>query len=203
MSGEPALALPPAGGCGDDRRAAGSPVLDLTEAGTGGHMRRDRAVREGARQAGTFTRKEFAHKSRSVGRDHMSTPSPIHRVAIVGVYNTRQARHLEGETSLTITLDAVRGAMADAGIGPGEVDGVSVSGGLSTMGLVHLLGGRPSWTGGGGIGIPSVLEAAAAIAAGYCETVVLGNGQAGQYTERTSTAPWTRPENEFVECWGL
>lgn len=133
----------------------------------------------------------------------MSTPSPIHRVAIVGVYNTRQARHLEGETSLTITLDAVRGAMADAGIGPGAVDGVSVSGGLSTMGLVHLLGGRPSWTGGGGIGIPSVLEAAAAIAAGYCETVVLGNGQAGQYTERTSTAPWTRPENEFVECWGL
>ena len=39
----------------------------------------------------------------------------LHRVAIVGAYNTAQARRLDGETSFSVTLDAVRGALADAG----------------------------------------------------------------------------------------
>ena len=136
----------------------------------------------------------------------MATPSPLARVAIVGAYNTKQARRLDGETSISVTLDAVRGALADAGVEPSEVDGVNVSTGDpqgSANNFVHLLGGRPSWTGAANVGVPQILEAAAAIAAGYCTTVVVGNGQAGAYQDRESTAPWTRPSNEFVECWGL
>ena len=49
----------------------------------------------------------------------------------------------------------------------------------------------------------AILEAASAIAAGMCQAVVVANAQAGAYTVRPSTAPWTRPSNEFVECWGL
>ncbi|MCY4616830.1 MAG: thiolase family protein [Chloroflexi bacterium] len=132
----------------------------------------------------------------------------LHQVAIVGAYNTVQARHLPDETSFSITLDAVRGALADAGIAAADVDGLNITtgtggGSQNQRDWVHQFGGRPMWMGAQSTGIPAVLEAASAIAAGYCHTVVLANGQAGAYTERASTAPWTRPSNEFVECWGL
>ena len=41
------------------------------------------------------------------------------RAVIVGAYNTRQARELAGEDSQSVTLDAVRGALADAGLDRG------------------------------------------------------------------------------------
>ncbi len=131
---------------------------------------------------------------------------PLHSVAIVGAHNTRQARQLEGETSMSIALEAVRGALADAGVQHSQVDGAVVRGGMAQLDprrFIHLIGGRPAWAGNAGWGTLAVLEAAAAIAAGYCETVVVAFGQAGMYTERESTAPWTRPSTEFVECWGL
>jgi acetyl-CoA acetyltransferase len=132
--------------------------------------------------------------------------TPLHEVAIVGAYNTRQARRLEGETDLRLTLDAVRGALAAAGLEADDVDGVNVQSpiwGLNAQQTVHQLGGRPSWTGSQMMGIAAVLEAAAAIATGQCETAVIASGQAGVYEDRRATAPWTRPSNEFVECWGL
>src|SRR5438046_1780581 len=126
--------------------------------------------------------------------------SPLHQVAIAGAFNTQQARVLNGETSQSITLKAALGALADAGLTPKDVDGVTMTAGMSgaliSQYWVHLFGGNACWTGGGGLaGIQSVLEAAAAIAAGYCSTVVVANGQAGAYTTRESTAPWTRPSH--------
>ena len=49
---------------------------------------------------------------------------PLHDVAIVGLYNPVQARVLPDHTSLSISVDAARGAMADAGLGPADIDGV-------------------------------------------------------------------------------
>ncbi len=54
-----------------------------------------------------------------------------------------------------------------------------------------------------GLGIPAVLEAAALIATGQCHVVLVVGGSAGIYTDRASTAPWTRPTNEFVVGYGM
>ena len=53
------------------------------------------------------------------------------------------------------------------------------------------------------LGIPAVLEAAALIATGQCRVVLVVGGSAGIYTDRASTAPWTRPTNEFVVGYGM
>ena len=132
--------------------------------------------------------------------------NPLHDVAIVGAYNTRQAKVLEGETDLSIIHDAVTGVLEMAGLELSDIDGVNISnmrGGISSRNGVYMLGGRASWSGNGEMGIAAVMEAAAAIATGQCHTVIIASGQAGMYTDRSATSPWTRPTNEFVECWGL
>ena len=127
-------------------------------------------------------------------------------VAIVGAYNTVQAKRIPNMTESDLVLDAIRGALADAGMGPSDVDGVNVSTWVSRLNprsVVQWFGGQPSWTGTSHPGVESVLEAAAAIQTGQCETVVIATAQCGEYTDHSSTVSWTRPENEFVECWGL
>jgi len=130
--------------------------------------------------------------------------NPLHGVAIVGAYDTRQARVIE-QSETDVLLDAMRGAVASAGLRLADVDGVNVTSSVRRVNpreAVMWLGGRPCWT-GGDIGIPAVVEAALAIAAGLCEVALIATAQARQYTDRVKTAPWTRPSNEFVECWGL
>ena len=130
---------------------------------------------------------------------------PFHDVAIVGAYHTRQAKVLEGVRELDLVLDAVRGALSSAKLRPADVDGVNVRSTvwrLNPREAAAWFGGRPVWT-GVSLGIEGVIEAALAIATGQCETVVMADAQAGEYTERDSTSPWTRPTNEFVASWGL
>jgi acetyl-CoA acetyltransferase len=134
------------------------------------------------------------------------TRCPLHDVAIVGAYNTRQAKVLPDVREVDLVLEAVRGALErSGGLSLDDVDGLNVRGSVSRLHAreaAHLLGGRPRWT-GMALGIEAVLEAAAAIATGQCDTVVIADAQAGQYTDRAATSPWTRPGNEFVACWGL
>ncbi len=130
--------------------------------------------------------------------------NPLHGVAVVGAYNTRQATVL-GEPEPSVLRDAMLGTLGAGGLELADVDGVNVStsvGRLHSRQAVHLLGGRPCWT-GSAVGIEGVLEAAAAIATGQCETALIATAQSGEYTDRAATSPWTRPTNEFVECWGL
>jgi len=132
--------------------------------------------------------------------------NPLHDVAIVGAFNTKQAKVLEGATDRSLIRDATLGVLKQAGMTLDEVDGVNISllrGGFSSRNGVHMLGGRPSWTGHTEVGILAVLEAAGAIATGQAKTVLIASGQAGMYTDHSATSPWTRPSNEFVECWGL
>jgi len=134
----------------------------------------------------------------------MARRNPLHEVAIVGAYDTRQARVLE-QPETAVLLDAMRGALRSAGLSFADVDGVNVTSSVRRWNpreIVAWLGGRPCWT-GVEIGIPAVLEAAFAIASGMATTVLVATAQAAEYTERDLTAPWTRPSNEFVECWGL
>ena len=126
---------------------------------------------------------------------------------IVGAFNTRQARRLEGETSDSITLAAIRGALADAGVELGDVDGLNVLPGLDHLNGSRTFGyflGLPFfWVGRAAPGPAAIIEAARAIESGMCNTVVVASGQAGIHNDDGTVAPWTRPPNEFIECWGL
>jgi acetyl-CoA acetyltransferase len=129
--------------------------------------------------------------------------NPFSDVAIAGVFNTRQARQLPEETSRTILLQALHGALADAGIGLDEVDGIAApEKSTPPAQWVWDLGLGPAWI-GTGLGIDLIIDAATAIATGQCGVAVVVTGAAGQYTEKTSLAPWTKPENEFVIPWGM
>jgi len=125
---------------------------------------------------------------------------PFHDVAIVGVHNTAQARVLEGHDSRTITFEAGLGALADAGLEPRQIDGVVGANGADFVYQTRI---GPVWRSVSPLGIPSVLEAAGAIANGLASVVLISAGSAGVYTERQSTAPWTRPSNEFVVSYGM
>ncbi|MFI0356966.1 thiolase family protein [Actinomadura sp. 9N407] len=122
------------------------------------------------------------------------------RAAIVGVYNTPQARRLDTYTTRTLTVDAVRGALADAGLSLGDVDGVIAD--RDPASLIYDLRLGPAWM-GRQYGITAVSEAVSAIEAGQADVVVIAAAVAGLYVDRASTAPWTRPENEFVAPFGL
>ena len=133
-----------------------------------------------------------------------SSRSPLHDVVIVGAYNTKQAKRLE-VNEIDVLLDAVHGALASSGMTIDEVDGFNITSSTQrfhTRQSVMLFGARPSWT-GSDIGIPAVIEAALAISAGLCETAIIATAQVSAHRDRQKTAPWTRPTNEFVECWGL
>lgn len=132
-------------------------------------------------------------------------------VAIAGIGMTRQARRLE-TTSLSASLEAARLALADAGLTVADIDGIAARwpgpGGTvfhpGSADWAGLLGIHVNWIGDTyPQGVPAVLDAAAAIAAGLCHTVLITGGQAGvMMAEGGKVAAYTRPANEFVEPWG-
>ena len=132
-------------------------------------------------------------------------------VAIAGVGMTRQARRLD-TTSLAASLEAAKAALDDAGLAKEEIDGIAAR--WPGPGGTVFQPGSADWAGLLGIhirwigdsypqGVPAVLDAAAAIAAGYCHTVLITGGQAGVMdAEQGRVASYTRPANEFMEPFG-
>jgi acetyl-CoA acetyltransferase len=137
--------------------------------------------------------------------------SPLAGVAIAGVGMTRQAPRLE-TTSLAASLEAAKLALADADMTVHDIDGLEARwpgpGGTvfqpGSADWAGLLGIHVNWIGDTyPQGVPAVLDAAAAIAAGLCHTVLITGGQAGvMAAEAGKVASYTRPANEFVEPWG-
>ncbi len=125
---------------------------------------------------------------------------PFGGVAIGGVHNTVQARALPDHDSTSIALVGALGALADAGVAPHEVDGVV---GTDCAQIALELGLGPCARRPSSLGIPAVLDAAALIVTGQCNVVLVAAGGAGIHVDRTATAPWTRPANEFVVGYGL
>lgn len=125
---------------------------------------------------------------------------PFRDVAIVAAYNTPQARVLEGHTAFSITLAAARGVLAEANVAATEVDAVFSK---HAPELIYALGIGPVWNSNSKGGIAGILQAASLVATGLAHTVLLADGEAGVYTQRNATAPWTRPANEFVVPFGL
>ena len=121
-------------------------------------------------------------------------------MAIAGIYNTVQSRVLPDHDSTSIALVGALGALADAGVSPHEVDGVV---GTDCAQIALELGLGPCARRPSSLGIPAVLDAAALILTGQCNVVLVAAGGAGIHVDRATTAPWTRPANEFVVGYGL
>ena len=136
----------------------------------------------------------------------MQPAHPFRDIVIAGAYNTRQAKKLTDTSEPALLLDAMQGTLAAAGLGADDVDGLNAStwvGRVNSRDVTVWLGGRPMWNGTSPAGIEALLEAAAAIATGQCHTALIATAQCGEYTDHAATVSWTRPSNEFVECWGL
>ncbi len=150
----------------------------------------------------------------------IKTHNPLHDIAIVATYNTRQARRLEGENDLSLITEVIQSLTASAGINTSDIDGVNINTAvwnLKPREAISMLGGQARWCGNEFMGISAVLEAAGAIATGQAETILIACAQAGEYKQASpdaeqndttesavrATAPWTRPAHEFVECFGL
>jgi acetyl-CoA acetyltransferase len=127
-------------------------------------------------------------------------PHPYKEVAIVGIYNTTQSRSLAGHDSESIAMEGAFGAMQDAGIEPHQVDAVI---GQFSQETILAFGLGPCARVQSSAGIPALLQAAQMIAARQARVVLLSAGGAGIYTDRSATAPWTRPANELVVGFGL
>ncbi|HEY1653016.1 MAG TPA: thiolase family protein [Acidimicrobiales bacterium] len=124
---------------------------------------------------------------------------PFRDVAILGVHNTPQARRLAGHDSSSIALQAALGALADAGLAVADVDGVV---GQAAADAVLELGLGPCTRRPNGLGIPSIMDAAALVTTGQCRVVIVLAGGAGLLSD-TAAAPWTTPPNELVAGFGL
>ena len=135
--------------------------------------------------------------------------------AIVGVYLTKQARALPGRTSQDLIIEAVKGAIADAGLKPRDVDGVAVDwpgpGGApgDSANWAMYLQQPLSWVDSHFMdtaGVRGVLKAAAAVETGLCEIAVVGSGRAGSFVGGTNTgagsAVGTGMGLEFADPYG-
>lgn len=132
-------------------------------------------------------------------------------VAIAGVGLTKQAKQLDRST-LSLCLEAAQEALADAGMDKGEIDGICAR--WPGPGGTVFQPGSADWAGLLGIpvrwigdtypqGVPAALDAAAAIAAGLCHTVLVVGGQSGGLGKAGGrVADYTRPQNEFVAPFG-
>jgi acetyl-CoA acetyltransferase len=129
--------------------------------------------------------------------------------AIAGIGLTRQAKQLH-TTTVKVCLEASRLALADAGMTIDDIDGIAAR--WPGPGGTVFEPGSVDWSGVFGKpfrwvcdtypqGVPGTLDAAAAIAAGLCDNVLVVGGQAG-LAGGNKVVDYTRPDNEFVACWG-
>ena len=127
-------------------------------------------------------------------------------VAVVGVYTTEQVK-LSERSSLSLTMEAVNGALDDAGLTIQDIDGwfgnfeggnLRGSGGAANIAYQF---GIPIHYAGAGSGAGALLEAAAMIRAGLLHTAVVQIGMSRANPDGR-VAEWTRPTNEFTEWTG-
>ncbi len=132
---------------------------------------------------------------------------PKRQAAIAGVYTTVQGKRL-GRTEFSLKLEAIKGALADAGLTTADVDGViPLESGMHGQGsMYHMwwaeqLGERPLSFMGIGQASGGIAKAATAIAAGMCDVIVLFWSNAGfQVGPRGTAVPTSAPR---VGEWGF
>ena len=141
-------------------------------------------------------------------------------VAVVGVFETEQARRLPHRRTIDLLIEAARGALADAGLTKNDVDGVigkwpgpggaeliepsPDAGQQASSEWVKQLGIRAAFIDDSSFAGPIALQHAyCAIAAGQCNTVLIVSGQSNVVPKPGGAViAYTRPTNEFIGPWG-
>ena len=140
----------------------------------------------------------------------MTAEQDFGKVRIVGVSTTRQARSLVPASGLSLAMQAIQGALDDAGMRLSEVDAVlgspvgwpphyaAISGGFQGYWARQL--GQPMKWGSEKYGVSALLEAAALISTGLIKTAVVITAQSGSgelshkqasYQEASEFTAWT------------
>jgi acetyl-CoA acetyltransferase len=132
------------------------------------------------------------------------------QATIVGLHLTKQARRLPGRQPLELQIEAVKGALADAGLDAREVDGAAVAwtgpGGATdeVASWAQYFRTPLAWTAEhymDDAGTRAVLKSAAAIEAGLCDVVVIGSGAVGLF-EPGGAAVGSSNGHEFADPFG-
>ena len=105
-----------------------------------------------------------------------------YKAAIVGASETTELGSIPDNTAFQLHVDAAVNAINDCGIDKNEIDGIATT--MSPASLAHYLGIVPKWIDNTQVGGTSFLvhvrHAAAAIASGLCETVLVSMAQSGR-----------------------
>jgi acetyl-CoA acetyltransferase len=125
---------------------------------------------------------------------------------IVGAAETEKLGRNPEQSVLGLNVESGVRAMADAGVEPGQIDGIA--GAYSPHGVAHALGIAPRWVDTTNVGgcsfLMHVRHAAAAIAAGHASRVLITHGESGR--SRVGTVPRPRdPQSwtgQFEEPYG-
>lgn len=137
--------------------------------------------------------------------------SAARTATIVGMHLTRQARTLPGRGSQDLALEAVKGALDDAGLTARDVDGVALDW-MSPQGspMDACANWAPyfrqplAWVNSDPFdraGARAVAKAAAAIEFGLCDVAVIGSGRAGPWSADGSQVGATL-DLEFTDPFG-
>ncbi len=104
-------------------------------------------------------------------------------IAIVGAAETTKLGVIPDMSQIQLHADAALNAMADAGLKPSQIDGIATAG-ETPVTVAHYLGLTPKWVDGTAVGGCSFMihtrHAAAAIASGLCDTVLITHGESGR-----------------------
>jgi acetyl-CoA acetyltransferase len=104
-------------------------------------------------------------------------------IAVVGAAETTRLGVIPDMSQIQLHADAALNALADAGLKPADIDGVATAG-ETPVTVAHYLGITPKWIDGTAVGGCSFMihtrHAAAAIAAGLCDTVLITHGESGR-----------------------
>jgi acetyl-CoA acetyltransferase len=129
------------------------------------------------------------------------------QVAIVGASETDDVGVLPDRSMIQLHAEAALNALADAGLTAADVDGVATAGPLP-LEVSHHLGITPRWLDGTVVGGCSfmlhVRHAAAAIATGAADVVLITHGESGR--SRVGVGPYRQnpasPQGQFEAPFG-
>ena len=122
-----------------------------------------------------------------------------YKTAIVGASETTELGNIPDKTPFQLHVDASVNAIKDCGIDKQEIDGIATT--MNPASLAHYLGITPKWIDNTQVGGTSFLihvrHAAAAIASGLCETVLVSMAESGRSrVGDTSLSTFTEPTLE-------